>query len=141
MESNEIIAPTDNIELATSNEDDTDAEEAEKNSEASFTESERKELERFRHEEKQKVLESYKQFLAPEVFEEFSQVLDSFNRETLDKELKLKVADYFMAQAKELDKAKELENQKEFKTLQVLDQLRDKGLGNDIAKLVDKYKK
>jgi hypothetical protein len=141
MESDEIIAPTDNIELATSNEDDKHAEEAKENSDASFTESERQELERFRREEKQKVLNSYKQFLSEEVYEEFSQTLDQLTRESLEKELKLKVADYFMAQAAEMEQAKELESKKEFKTLQVLDQLRDKDVASDIAKLVDKYKK
>jgi hypothetical protein len=141
MESNQLIEPTDSIELATSNEDDKNAEEAKENSDASFTESERQELERFRREEKQKVLNSYKQFLSEEVYEEFSQTLDQLTRESLERELKLKVADYFMAQAAEMEKAKELESKKEFKTLQVLDQLRDKDVASDIAKLVDKYKK
>jgi hypothetical protein len=126
---------------ATELEDDDDAEKAKKYSEASFTESEREELERFRQEEKQKILESYKEFLSETVYDEFMQALTGFNRDTLEKELKLKVADYFMTQAKENEKAKKIENQQEFKTLQVLDQLRDKQLGTDISKLVDKYKK
>jgi hypothetical protein len=141
MESDEIIAPTDNIELATSNEDDNDAEEAEKNSDASFTESEKQELERFRREEKQKILESYKQFLSQTVYEEFAATLDTFTKDNLEKELKVKVADYFIAQAKEAEKTKASESKQEFKTLQVISQLRDKDVASDISKLVDKYKK
>jgi len=128
-------------DVAGSNEDDDDAEKATKSSDASFTESEKQELERFRREEKEKVLNSYKEFLSETVYEEFNTTLDSFNRDTLERELKVKVADYFMAQAEEIKKAKELESNKGFKTLQVINQLKDKDLASDISKLVDKYKK
>jgi hypothetical protein len=141
MESDAVIAPTDNIELATSNEDDNDAEEAEKNSDASFTESEKQELARFRRQEKEKILESYKQFLSQTVYEEFAATLDTFTKDNLEKELKVKVADYFIAQAKEAEKTKASESKQEFKTLQVISQLRDKDVASDISKLVDKYKK
>lgn len=126
---------------ATELEDDDDAEKATQNSDASFTESEKQELERFRREEKEKVLNSYKEFLSETVYEEFNTTLDGFSRDTLEKELKVKVADYFMAQAKEIKQAKELESNQGFKTLQVINQLKDKDLANDISKLVDKYKK
>jgi hypothetical protein len=129
------------IVAATELEDDDDAEKATKSSDASFTESEKQELEKFRREEKEKVLNSYKEFLSETVYEEFNTTLDSFNRDTLERELKVKVADYFMAQAEEIKKAKELESNQGFKTLQVINQLKDKDLANDISKLVDKYKK
>ena len=127
--------------VAIETEDDDNAEEAKEDSDASFTESEKQELERFRREEKEKILESYKKFLSETVYAEFSTALDGFNREDLERELKIKVADYFMAQAKEEQKATELESKKEFKTLQVINQLKDKGLSTDIGALVDKYKK
>jgi hypothetical protein len=140
-ETESIVESTNSIEIATSNEDDNDAEEAKENSDASFTESEKQELARFRRQEKEKILESYKQFLSQTVYVEFTETLDTFSKDGLERELKIKVADYFMAQATEIAKAKELESKKEFKTLQVISQLRDKDVASDIAKLVDKYKK
>jgi hypothetical protein len=127
--------------VATETEDDDNAEEAEKGSDASFTESERAELERFRKEEKEKILKSYQEFLSEEVYATFSDSLDSYTKEVLETELKLKVADYFLAKAKEEAKAEEAKaEQTGFKTLQVISQLKE-SRANDLAKLVEKYKK
>jgi hypothetical protein len=127
--------------VATEIEDDNNAEEAKEDSDASFTESERAELERFRKEEKEKILKSYQEFLSEEVYATFSDSLDFYTKEVLETELKLKVADYFLAKAKEEAKAEEAKaEQTGFKTLQVISQLKE-SRANDLAKLVEKYKK
>ena len=128
--------------VATEVEDDDDAEEAKEDSDASFTESERAELERFRQEEKEKILESYKKFLSEEVYASFLEGLGSYAKADLETELKLKVADYFLEKAQEEAQAAEEAKADEtgFKTLQVIGQLRE-SRANDLAKLVEKYKK
>jgi hypothetical protein len=127
--------------VATETEDDDNAEEAKEDSDASFTESERAELERFRKEEKEKILASYQEFLTEEVYVTFKEGLDSYTKDVLETELKLKVADYFLAKAKEEAKADEAKaEQTGFKTLQVISQLKE-SRANDLAKLVEKYKK
>jgi hypothetical protein len=128
--------------LAAEIEEDNDAEEAKEDSNSSFTESERAELERFRQEEKQKILESYKKFLSEEVYASFLEGLVGYGKESLETELKLKVADYFLEKAhKEAQAAEEAKAEETgFKTLQVIGQLRE-SKANDLAKLVEKYKK
>lgn len=129
------------LETATGVEDDDNAEEAKEDSDASFTESERAELERFRKEEKEKILESYKNFLSEEVYASFLEGLGGYDKASLETELKLKVADYFLEKTKEQAKAEEAKAENTgFKTLQVISQLKE-SRANDLAKLVEKYKK